>query len=135
MRIYSISACLSMFSQLNLEDRTIDDLMMVLDLKTINMNTKEYLNKLFKDAGWYQDRSIEFVNLQNIECEVYNHAIEILRNYGDLHVGKVGIGRECSTSDINFYNRPKHDKNGICEPWEVKLGKLVAIATAHNEHT
>ncbi|BDM64279.1 hypothetical protein NFHSH190041_17310 [Shewanella sp. NFH-SH190041] len=98
------------------------------------MNTEEYLNKLFGDAGWYEGRDIELDNLLDITIASHLAAVKILKEYGGLSVGKTGPGRDCAASDIKFYTRPHYEANGLCKEWEAKVGNLVVIANAHHQH-
>ncbi|WP_445354794.1 SUKH-3 domain-containing protein [Microbulbifer sp. EKSA008] len=98
------------------------------------MNTDEYLNKLFVDAGWYEGRDIELEDLRDIDTGSHSAAVKILKEYGGLSVGETGPGRECAASDIEFYTRPRYEADGMCEEWEGKVGHLVAIASAHHQH-
>ena len=98
------------------------------------MNTEEYLNKLFVDAGWHEGRNFELEDLRNIDTESHSAAVKILNEYGELSVGKTGAGRDCAASDIEFYTRPRYEADGMCKEWEGKVGNLVAIASAHHRH-
>lgn len=98
------------------------------------MNTEEYLNKLFVDAGWYEGRSIELDELRDIDTKSHIAAVRILKEYGGLSIGETGPGRESSASDIEFYKRLRYEADGLCKEWERQVGQLVAIANAHHQH-
>ncbi|MFK3865784.1 SUKH-3 domain-containing protein [Pseudoalteromonas rhizosphaerae] len=98
------------------------------------MNTEEYLDKLFFDAGWYEGRYIELDELRDSDTESHLAAVKILKEYGGLSVGETGPGRECAASDIEFYKRLRYEADGLCKEWGAKIGKLVAIANAHHQH-
>ncbi|TDF42258.1 hypothetical protein EYS14_05370 [Alteromonadaceae bacterium M269] len=67
------------------------------------MNTEEYINKLFLESGWYEGREVKIKkSLTEGRNAAHENANAILAQYGGLKVGKVGVGRELSASDILF---------------------------------
>ena len=98
------------------------------------MKTEEYLNTLFLEAGWHKGRNIILEGILDVDCDAHSAAVQVLKEFGSLSVGQTGSGRECAASDIGFYPRPRYEAEGICQEWEAKVGKLVAIASAHNQH-
>jgi SUKH-3 immunity protein len=58
--------------------------------------------QLFEAAGWFPGRSVDvhFDRLESLRS--YDLAEPLLREFGGLHVGKCGPGRDCATSDIEF---------------------------------
>ena len=49
-------------------------------------------------------------------------------------MGTTGQGRELSASDVHFYSKPRLSAEEVVAPWRAKLGRLSAIASAHDDH-
>jgi hypothetical protein len=58
----------------------------------------------------------------------------IIAEFGSLHVGKTGAGQELAASDVHFFASPDASIDQVADNWTKGLGRLVAFATAHNEH-
>ena len=98
------------------------------------MDTEEYLNKLFVDAGWHEGRVVTLSGLKELDCPAHSYAVKLLSEYGNLSVGEVGSGRECAASDIRFFDRPRYEANELSSLWKAELGVLVGVASAHRDH-
>ena len=51
-------------------------------------------------AGWYEGRSVEVP--EGLAPAPFPAAYVVLREFGGLHVGEVGPGLECATSDVHI---------------------------------
>ena len=67
-------------------------------------------------------------------------AVAALQNLAGLHIGKVGKGQQCGTSDIAFdWNEPDftgEDQNSDVLIWEKRLNtQLIQLAEVHHCHS
>lgn len=62
------------------------------------------------------------------------HAFAVLAEYGGLHVGTCGPGRDCAASDVQFWDAPNWQSAELVRRWVPELGLLAGIASAHHEH-
>lgn len=87
------------------------------------------IQSLFIVAGW-TPKQPQLSSLDVSSCS----AAYVLSEFGGLEVGSCGPGLECATSNIRFLSNVNAGKNSVITPWERKLGLLVAVADAHNDH-
>ena len=87
------------------------------------------IQSLFIVAGWTPKQP----QLSSQDVSSFS-ADYVLSEFGGLEVGSCGPGLECTTSNIRFLSNVNEGKNSVTTPWERKLGLLVAVADAHNDH-
>lgn len=99
------------------------------------MNSEEYINKLFLDAGWHKGRKVKIKKpLFGFKNVAHQNANVILTEFGGLEVGEVGAGREISASDISF-RYEAFDFRSEFYDYSSNLNKtLYAFASAHRDH-
>jgi hypothetical protein len=99
------------------------------------MNTEQYINKLFLNAGWHEGREFK-VKKQILKSfnAAYKNAVAVLAEFGDLNVGEVGAGRELSASDISFRADTFDFGSEFHNYWVSLETSLFAFATAHHDH-
>ena len=99
------------------------------------MDTKQYINKLFTDAGWYEGRKFKVKTLaSNSSSAAYKNAVNLLTEFGGLNVGEVGPGREQSASDICFKADALDFRSELHNYWEILNTSLFTVASAHHDH-
>ncbi len=99
------------------------------------MDTDQYINKLFLDAGWHPGREFRVKTKISYSFNTaYTNAVKVLSEYGGLKVGEAGPGRELSASDIRF-NTETFDFGSEFHNYWVNLNtQLFAVASAHRDH-
>ena len=93
--------------------------------------TKELLIR----AGWYEGRNV--FNEVHIPKGfiIFPVAIEVLQEFGNLHIGVVGAGKQCATSDVEVNPCLGEGLEILLAPHETKLGRrLYPIGEIHNGH-
>ena len=99
------------------------------------MNSEEYINKLFLDAGWHKGRKIKIRKpLFGVKNVAHQNANTILAQFGGLEVGEVGAGREVSASDISFRSEAFDFGSEFNNYWSNLNKSLFAFASAHHDH-
>ena len=99
------------------------------------MNAEQYIDSLFKKAGWLSGRKIQLEDSARIEVTPAEfNAIDIIKEYGGLSVGEVGAGRDTSASDITFRKNTFNFGSEFNNQWPSLNKELFAIATAHHDH-
>jgi hypothetical protein len=99
------------------------------------MNTEQYIEKLLVDAGWYRGRKVKVKRkLFAIRSAAKLNADKIIQEFGGLHIGEVGVGREQSASDISFRNASYEFSNEFWNQWPELESELYSFASAHNSH-
>jgi hypothetical protein len=53
-------------------------------------------------AGWTPARSVPLPNDLPTDFTIFSAAEKVLREFGGLHIGSVGPGQECATSDLSL---------------------------------
>lgn len=53
-------------------------------------------------AGWHEGRCVSTKEYENLGCELFPTARQVLQEFAGLHIGNCGPGRECATSDVNI---------------------------------
>jgi hypothetical protein len=97
------------------------------------MTDSEYIDKLFKDAGWFEGRFQVIENKNVINCEVQNRALKTLSEYSSLHISELREGRECAAGDITFLEQLNGMYVEVSQPWS-SVGRLVLVALAHSDY-
>jgi hypothetical protein len=96
------------------------------------LNLTSLIEPLFVSAGW---NPIPIGRPQPDEvASGHARALEVLNQFGGLHVGQTGPGTEQAASDVHFYALPRPDLSAIIYPWTPEVGVCAAFATAHNDH-
>ena len=90
------------------------------------------IEPMFIAAGWRHGDAL--VTFKQDTTSADEHASQILRQFGGLHVGEIGPGTEVSASDVRFYADPRPEVSIAAQPWKRHVGKVVAFATAHHDH-
>lgn len=99
------------------------------------MNTEEYINKLFLDAGWFEDRKIKIkLPLFGSINAAHKNANIVLAQFGGLEVGEVGAGRELSASNISFRSEAFDFGGEFHNYWSNLNTSLYSFASAHHDH-
>ena len=99
------------------------------------MNTDKYITELFIKAGWHEGRQFNLETQPSGSISAaYGNAVSVLREYGGLHVGEVGAGREMSASDIAFRTDVLDFGREFHNYWESRKLSLFAFASAHHDH-
>jgi len=99
------------------------------------MNSEQYIEKLFTDAGWHQGRKIKVKKqVLNSLKSAYKNAVSVISECGGLNVGEVGAGRELSASDICFRTETFDFGSEFNNYWENLNTSLFAFASAHHDH-
>jgi hypothetical protein len=99
------------------------------------MDTAQYINKLFVDAGWHEGRQFR-VKTQELSSSnsAYKNSVAVLSEFGGLNVGEVGAGRELSASDISFRTNALDFGSEFHNYWAGLNVSLFAFASAHHDH-
>lgn len=99
------------------------------------MNSEQYINQLFVDAGWHEGRVFKVkkavLNSVNAACK---NAVSVISEFGGLNVGEVGSGRELAASDICFRTEPFDFGSEFHNHWGGLSTPLFAFASAHYDH-
>lgn len=99
------------------------------------MEKSEIVKNVFLKAGWHEDRTKDVKYISWFSSAAYDFAIEILREYADLHlIPNEKVRNGISTADIYFYENPVLDIDNEFSKWALKLGPLVEFANAQYEH-
>jgi hypothetical protein len=99
------------------------------------MNSEQYIEKLFTDAGWHKGRKVNVKKrVLNSFKSAYINAVAVISEFGGLNVGEVGAGRELSASDICFRSEAFDFGSEIHNYWENLNTSLFAFASAHHDH-
>ncbi|NIF84191.1 hypothetical protein F3J24_11855 [Comamonas sp. Tr-654] len=100
--------------------------------------------ELLQAQGWTPQREVTIpAPVQSALCRqpsLTSHpAVAALQNLAGLHIGQVGKGRECASSDIEFdwleayFTGEDADDALLC--WEQRLHtRLIAVAEVHHAH-
>lgn len=99
------------------------------------MNTEQYINKLFVEAGWHEGRQLQ-VKMQTLNASkpAYKNSVAVLTEFGGLNVGEVGAGRELSAIDISFRVEALDFGSEFHNHWADLNISLFAFASAHHDH-
>ena len=99
------------------------------------MNTEQYINKLFVDAGWHEGRQFR-VKMQTLNSSnsANKNSVAVLTEFGGLNVGEVGVGRGVSASDISFRVEALDFGSEFHNYWTGLNISLFAFASAHHDH-
>ncbi len=99
------------------------------------MNTEQYINKLFIDAGWHEGRKFRVKPQElNLSNSAYKNSVVVLMEFGGLNVGEVGVGRDLSASDISFRTEAFDFGGEFHNSWTGLNISLFAFASAHHDH-
>lgn len=90
------------------------------------------VRQLFDAAGW-QKQEGSGLSLESVATAA-EVAKSVIAEFGGLLVGSVGAGKEQAASNVHFYTKAKSEVSIVIEAWSARLGRLCAVATAHNEH-
>ena len=90
------------------------------------------IQELFLKAGWKYSHESVLSGIDAAPTELL--AKKICAEFGGLHVGTTGPGRDLGASDVFFYPVPNAEDSYLAEPWEKIVGSLEAIASAHHDH-
>jgi hypothetical protein len=99
------------------------------------MQVPQTIRALFLEAGWQpSNHPPSLVSGAFDESASVEHALAVIAEFKGLRVGAVGAGRDLADSDIHFYSSHRPEVTAAVQPWLSRLGRLVAVATAHNDH-
>jgi len=99
------------------------------------MNTEEYINKLFLDAGWFEGRKIKIkLPIFGSINAAHKNANIVLAQFGGLEVCEVGAGRELSASAISFRSEAFNFGGKFHNYWSNLNTSLYSFASAHHDH-
>jgi hypothetical protein len=89
----------------------------------------------FLRAGWYPGRRAWFTRFDGLEslasCKL---GTALTREFGGLHVGRTGPGRDHAVSDIYFYRRPSAEHRYAVKTIEQAGDDLFPLGEAHEGH-
>ena len=87
-------------------------------------------------AGWYEGREV-FNKVKIPEgFKLFPAAIKVLREFGNLHIGECGKGKDCAKSDVRVDPSWEEGLELLLEPYSVEFGfKLLLIGRFHHEHS
>lgn len=95
----------------------------------------ESCRTLFGSADWSPGRRIEVEYDRLDSLGSFALADAVLREFAGLRVGKVGPGRDCAVSDIEFDSRPSIDHRYAVAELEPAGADLFPIGEAMNGYT
>lgn len=99
------------------------------------MNSEQYVEQLFINAGWHKGREIKVKKqVLNSFKSAYKNAVTVITEFGGLNVGEVGAGRELSASDICFRTETFDFGSEFHNYWVNLNTSLFSIASAHHDH-
>ena len=100
--------------------------------------------ELLQARGWTPQREVAIPELIRSALDqqpglACHPAVAALQNLAGLHIGQVGKGRECASSDIEFDWLEAHftgeDADDALLSWEQRLHtRLIAVAEVHHSH-
>jgi hypothetical protein len=95
----------------------------------------EATNNILHLAGWFEGRDV----LAQVRIPggyvLFPAAREVLREFGNLHIGSVGPGKECATADVKIDPSVTEGGEECIAEFENKLGlKLFPLGEAQNGH-
>jgi hypothetical protein len=93
--------------------------------------TQTAITEMFAKSGWKTSSN----DFQVLPAEHPKAMAErIIAQFGNIHVGSVGAGRDLPASDVHFYSHLRPEVSVVAEPWLEITGMLWGIATAHHGH-
>jgi hypothetical protein len=92
---------------------------------------QEAIAKVFIQSGW-KGSSLDRPALPTEQPK--STAERIIAEFGSLHVGSAGAGRDLAASDVHFYSQLRPEVSVVAERWLKTTGILWGIATAHHDH-
>ncbi len=91
--------------------------------------------RLLLEAGWFEGRDIidQYSILEGFTP--FPAAAEVLREFGNLHIGSSGTGIDCARSDVEIDPSLIAGGEELIAEFEAKLGiKLTPLGEAQNGH-
>ena len=91
------------------------------------------IEPFFRTADWKGPKKHTLADTHPVVAHAI--AIRIVEEFGGLTVGKCSPGAEMATSDVRFYERLRSEESEMFQAWERQIGKVVAFASCHHDHT
>lgn len=92
-------------------------------------------DRLFRDAGWLPGRWISTKVADDESNAAIDAGIQLVAEFGGLHVGKCGSGEECAASDIRFSTCETAVDSSTLVKLETLAGeKLFSFGSMHHDH-
>ncbi|QDU96751.1 SUKH-3 domain-containing protein [Lignipirellula cremea] len=95
----------------------------------------ESVRPLFLAAGWFPGRRAWFTRTAGLRrLASYSRGAALVREFGGLHVGLSGPGRERPASDVQFYRWPTAACRDAVADQESPGADLFPLGLAHRGH-